>query len=97
FWDLVASWLGWTPTGAPDGTAAYTGAGLGLVFTPGTRASPPSSGVTLTLEAPSPAAVARLKDLLQAQHPHSIVSGPEEGLRFQDPAGLTWEYTPPSV
>ncbi|RKG67289.1 VOC family protein, partial [Corallococcus terminator] len=94
FWDPVASWLGWSSTQSPEGTAAYTGAGLGLVFTPA-----PASSVqaTLTLDAPSLSAVARLKDLLQAHHPRSIVSGPEEGLRFQDPAGLTWEYTPPSV
>ncbi|RKG87280.1 VOC family protein [Corallococcus sp. CA053C] len=94
FWDAVASWLGWTPARTQDGTAAYTGAGLGLVFTPGSSAPAP---VTLTLEAPSPAAVVRLKDLLQTHHPRSIVSGTEEGLKFQDPAGLMWEYARPPV
>ncbi|WP_167509558.1 VOC family protein, partial [Corallococcus llansteffanensis] len=98
FWDKVASWLGWTPARSPDGTAAYAGAGLGLVFTPGAPAAASAPApVTLTLEAPSPAAVIRLKDLLQAQHPRSIVSGPGEGLKFQDPAGLMWEYASPPV
>ncbi|CAM4374614.1 VOC family protein [Corallococcus soli] len=97
FWDPVASWLGWTKPQSPDGTAAYTGAGLGLVFTPGTQAGPPSSQATLGLEAPSPAAITRLRELIQAHHPESLLSGPGEGLRFRDPAGLTWEYMPPSV
>ncbi|RKH26558.1 VOC family protein [Corallococcus sicarius] len=97
FWDAMASWLGWTPARTQDGTAAYTGAGLGLVFTPGAPGASASAPVTVTLEAPSPAAVVRLKDLLQAHHPRSIVSGSEEGLKFQDPAGLMWEYARPPV
>ncbi|NOK13634.1 nucleoside triphosphate pyrophosphohydrolase [Corallococcus exercitus] len=96
FWDTVASWLGWAPTRSPEGTAAYTGAGLGLVFTPGAQA-PAGSAVALTLEAPSPAAVGRLLELFRAHHPERLVAGSSSaaGFQFTDPAGLRWEYAAP--
>ncbi|RKH65053.1 nucleoside triphosphate pyrophosphohydrolase [Corallococcus sp. AB049A] len=96
FWDGVAAWLGWAPTRSPEGTAAYTGAGLGLVFTPGAQALA-GSPVALTLEAPSQAAVARLQELFRAHHPGRLVAGAsaETGFQFVDPAGLRWEYAAP--
>ncbi|NOK21645.1 nucleoside triphosphate pyrophosphohydrolase [Corallococcus carmarthensis] len=95
FWDAVASWLGWAPTRSPDGTAAYAGAGLGLVFTPGAPAA--SAPVALTLEAPSQVAVARLLELFRAHHPERLVAGSSSaaGFHFLDPAGLRWEYAAP--
>jgi nucleoside triphosphate diphosphatase len=97
FWDAVATWLGWAPTRSPEGTAAYTGAGLGLVFTAGGPAPSAASTVTLTLEAPSLAAVARLLELFRAHHPHRLVpgTGTASGFQFLDPAGLRWEYAAP--
>ncbi|WP_375758064.1 nucleoside triphosphate pyrophosphohydrolase [Corallococcus exercitus] len=96
FWDTVASWLGWGPTRSPEGTVAYTGAGLGLVFTPGAQALA-ASPVALTLEAPSPAAVGRLLELFRAHHPDRLVAGSSSaaGFQFLDPAGLRWEYAAP--
>ncbi|MBN8227372.1 nucleoside triphosphate pyrophosphohydrolase [Corallococcus macrosporus] len=96
FWDTVASWLGWSSTRSPEGTAAYTGAGLGLVFTPGAQ-GPAAASVALTLEAPSPAAVGRLLELFRAHHPERLVAGSSSaaGFQFLDPAGLRWEYAAP--
>lgn len=97
FWDSMASWLGWTPSRSPEGTAAYTGAGLGLVFAPGAPAGAGGSPVALTLEAPSEAAVARLQALFLAHHPQRLVPGSAtpSGFQFLDPAGLKWEYAAP--
>ncbi|NNC17271.1 nucleoside triphosphate pyrophosphohydrolase [Corallococcus exiguus] len=96
FWDELASWLGWTPTRTTDGTAAYTGAGLGLVFMPGAQGQA-ASAVALTLEAPSFGGVARLLELFRAHHPGRLVpcANTEAGFQFVDPAGLRWEYAAP--
>jgi ATP diphosphatase len=91
FWDRVAPLLGWSAERAGPEEAVY-GDGLSrLAFVPGPVAPSPA---TLTFQAPSAAAVQRLRALLESMSPGGRVEG-DGGvgrLTFRDPSGLRWVY-----
>lgn len=93
FWNTAAPLLGWEPERAAEGEAAYGDGGVRLIFTPAAT-SQVGPAASFTFEAPSVAAVERLRAALEAARPGSVLGG--EGstgrVAFQDPAGLRWEY-----
>ncbi|EAU64127.1 MazG protein [Stigmatella aurantiaca DW4/3-1] len=96
FWDAVAPLIGWHVVQAPPGEARYGDGALLLVFSPAEGpdgANPEGPRGELTLGAPSSRSVERLRGLLEASHPGAVQGGKPTGVRFQDPAGLVWEYT----
>jgi ATP diphosphatase len=95
FWDSVAPLIGWHSERGAPGEAHYGDGALRLIFTQG--AGPTATGAAITLGAPSARSVERLRTLLEASHP-GAVRGSEPSIepslvRFQDAAGLLWEYT----
>jgi ATP diphosphatase len=91
FWNEVAPLLGWSAAhGAPD-EAVYGDGAHRLVFS---AASPGASApsATLTFEAPSAAAVERLRTRLESLRPGCVLEAPPGQVAFRDPAGLRWEY-----
>ncbi|MDC0708964.1 nucleoside triphosphate pyrophosphohydrolase [Stigmatella sp. ncwal1] len=91
FWDAVAPLIGWHAVQSPSGEARYGDGALLLVFCSGEGVGVP--GVGLTLGAPSSRSVERLRSTLEASQPGALQGGEPTGVRFQDPAGLVWEYT----
>ena len=90
FWERVAPVLGWSAERAAPGEAVYTDGAVRLVFT----SAPPSPGLpTLTFGAPSSAAIARLRTVLEGVAPGCVMEGDTGRLVFLDAAGLRWEYT----
>lgn len=104
FWDVAAPLLGWRrlpPTPAPGAAraalppaeAAYGDGALVVTF--GAGGAPGGPGpLALTLDAPTPAAVVRVRAALEAALPGAVrpdASGPGR-VAFVDPAGLTWHY-----
>jgi ATP diphosphatase len=91
FWDSVAPLIGWHSERGAPGEAHYGDGALRLVFTQG--AGPTVSGAAITLGAPSARSVERLRTLLEASHPGAVRGSEPSQVRFQDAAGLLWEYT----
>jgi ATP diphosphatase len=94
FWDTVAPLIGWRVERGAPGEACYGDGALLLVFVPGAGGAA-SSGVapTLSLGAPSPRAVERLRTALEGSHPGAVQAAEPSRIRFRDPSGLLWEYT----
>jgi|GEM_PF-139780 ATP diphosphatase len=95
FWDAVAPRLGWSTGRTGPGEASYGDGGLRVVFEagpPAAAASPGGAALILTLEAPSPRAVERLRAALEEARPGTGAELREGRLTFVDPAGLVWEY-----
>ena len=88
FWDEAAPLLGWSAERGAPGEAAYGDGACRVVFTQG----PSTPGATLTFEAPSAAAVARLRTRLESLRPGCVQEGDTAGFAFLDAAGLRWEY-----
>ncbi|WP_426753198.1 nucleoside triphosphate pyrophosphohydrolase [Myxococcus sp. Y35] len=92
FWDALAPRLGWTrPRGSDPLQAVYEEGDLRFVFH---EAPSAASGMILTLTAPSPAAVERLRGILEEIPGGRVIQHQAGRLAFQDPAGLVWEYAP---
>jgi nucleoside triphosphate diphosphatase len=91
FWDAVAPLIGWHAVSSGSAEARYSDGALLLVFTSG--GGPAAPGAGLTLGAPSSRSVERLRATLEASQPGALQGGSPPGVRFQDPAGLLWEYT----
>ncbi len=91
FWDSVAPLIGWHAGRGEPGEAVYSDGALRLVFTQG--AGRPEAGASVTLGAPSARSVERLRGLLEASHPGAVQGIEPSRVRFQDAAGLLWEYT----
>ncbi len=91
FWDQVAPLLGWSAGRASAQEAVYGDGLYRITFVPGSAAPSPTR---LTFEAPSGAAVRRLRTLLEAASPGCVREGDlgAGAIMFRDPAGLEWEY-----
>jgi ATP diphosphatase len=94
FWNTVAPLIGWRVERGAPGEACYGDGALRLVFSGG-GASVAASGAApmLSLGAPSARAVEHVRKALEASHPGAVQAAEPQRIRFQDPAGLLWDYT----
>ncbi len=89
FWDRIAPLLGWSAERGGPHEALYGDGATRITFT----AAPPSPGFPrLTFGAPSAAAVARLRTVLESEAPGCVMESDTGRLVFLDPAGVHWEY-----